>query len=439
MSSIDKINQKLSPEYFNIIFRYLPTNRDLYSCSLVNRYWANCAIPILWESPFKINNVYNLFPKVIQVYLKFIQTEELHNDFLVNRPLYDYPSFLKKLPFDRFLNSAIANNYPETLIVELFKILSNRSVMLRRFDLSQLHLSYDNLITHQVLPQLLNYSSLFKRLSYLNCTYYLDVEEAQQTLKAQIFNALANSCHNIINIKATVWSRDEAIALANLICSQKWLKKFSLINSNESASFSIQSLQSQAGSLNNLTFKNMHRDINLNKSLRLYHFPTECNYTFPNLTSLEYIYGNYNIHDGAPPVEILSNIVKTNSKTIENIIFDWHSRNPPDCTQLIKNIAECTINLEHLKTPLYTLEQLALILQTQNHLKNLDIYIANRINPYCALFLFINMPFNNLKNSIIQLYFDGCQYHRPEFDQLKQVFEQIFYKNYQIENDLVTL
>ncbi|CAG8854723.1 34194_t:CDS:2, partial [Gigaspora margarita] len=163
-------------------------------------------------------------------------------------------------------------------------------------------------------------------LSYLNCTYHLDVEEAQQTLKAQIFNALANSCHNIINIKATVWSRDEAIALANLICSQKWLKKFSLVNSNESASFSIQSLQSQAGSLNNLTFKNMH----------------------------QYIYGNYNIHDGAPPVEILSNIVKINSKTIENIIFDWHSRNPPECTQLIKNIAECTINLEQLKTPLYT-------------------------------------------------------------------------------------
>ncbi|KAF0432451.1 hypothetical protein F8M41_005216 [Gigaspora margarita] len=466
----DNIDQKLSPEYFNIIFRYLPTNRDLYSCSLVNRYWANCAIPILWESPFKINNVYNLFPKVVQIYLAFIQIEKFHNDFSVNRPLYDYPSFLKELPFDRFLNSAITNNYPETLIVELFKILSNRSVMLRRFDLCQLHLSYDNLITHQVLPQLLNYSSLFKRLSYLNCTYHLDVEEAQQTLKAQIFNALANSCHNIINIKATVWSRDEAIALANLICSQKWLKRVSLVNSNESASFSVQSLQSQAGSLNNLTFKNMHRDLNLNKSLSnrakfkptefklndksiysllkcnnitklkfkhcegLYNFPTECNYTFPNLTSLEYIYGNYKIHDVAPPIEILSNIIKMNGKTIENIIFDWHSRNPPDCTQLIKNIAECTINLGHLKTPLYTLEQLALILQTQNHLKNLDIYIGNRINPYCALFLFINMPFNNLKNSIIQLYFDGCQNHRPEFDQLNQIFEQIFYKNYQINN-----
>ncbi|CAG8632452.1 34060_t:CDS:2 [Gigaspora margarita] len=460
------IDQIFAPEYFNIIFRHLPTNRDLYSCILVNRYWANCAIPILWESPFKINNVYNLFPKVIQVYQAF------NNSSIINKPLYDYPSFLKELPFDRFLNSAITNDCSETLIFALIRILSNRSVKLRRFDLSQLHLSYNHLLTHKVLPQLLNHSSLFKRLSYLNCTYHLDVKAAQQDRKDQIFNALANNCHNIINIKATVWSKDEAIALANLICSQKWLKKFSLVNSNESASFSVQSLQSQTRSLNKLTFKNMHRDLNLNKSLSnrakfkptklklndktiysllncnnitklkfkhcegLYHFPTECNYTFPNLTSLEYIYGNYNIHDVAPPVEILSNIIKMNGKTIENIIFDWHSRNPPDCTQLIKNIAECTINLEHLKTPLYTLEQLALILQTQNHLKNLDIFIGNGINPYCALYLFINMPFNNLKNSIIQLYFDGCQNHRPKFDQLNQVFEQIFYKNYQI-NKLV--
>ncbi|CAG8733144.1 15617_t:CDS:2, partial [Gigaspora margarita] len=292
----------------------------------------------------------------------------------------------------------------------------------------------------------------------------------QQVKKAQIFNALANSCHNIINIKVTVWSNDEAIALSNLICSQKWLKTFSLVNSNEAASFSVQPLQSQARSLNNLTFKNMHRAIHLNESLNnqtnfkittlqlndeaidsflqcnnitkikfkhcegLNRFPIKCNYTFPNLTSLEYIYGNYNIHDGSPPVEILSKIVKINGKTIENIIFDWNSHYPPNCTQLIKNIVECTINLKHLKTPVYTLEQLALILQTQNQLKNFDLHIGNGITPYCALFLFINMPFNNLKNSIIQLCFDGYQNYRPEFNQLKQIFEQIFYKNYQINN-----
>ncbi|CAG8808821.1 13967_t:CDS:1, partial [Dentiscutata erythropus] len=43
-----------------------------------NKYWANCAIPILWESPFKINDVYNIFPKVIQIYRTFVQAKDFH-------------------------------------------------------------------------------------------------------------------------------------------------------------------------------------------------------------------------------------------------------------------------------------------------------------------------------------------------------------------------
>ncbi|CAG8709769.1 2596_t:CDS:1, partial [Dentiscutata heterogama] len=432
-----------------------------------NRYWANCAVPILWESPFKINNEYNLFPKVIQIYFACVQTESFHDDTLINKPLYDYPSFLKELPFERFLNSAIASNYPEALIVELFKIFQIHLVKLRGFDLSHLHLNFDSLVTYRVLPQFLRYSSLFDRLSYLNCTYHWDVNEAKKVKKAQIFDELAKNCHHIRNIKATVWYKKEGIALANLISSQRCLKKFSLVNSNNFASSSIQSLQTQ--SLKSLKFKNMHRNSKLYKRLgvdakfksttfQLYDKDilslsrtniTELkfkhceglillpiNSTFRNLTSLEYTYGSYTIYDSAPPIETLSSLIKLNGKTIENVTMNWHwhSNNPPECTQLIKNIAECTINLKYLKTPLYTLEQIALILQTQNQLKKLEIHIGYDIHPYCALFLLINMPFNNLKNSIIQIYFDGYGNYRPEVNQLKQVIEQILYKNRQIDN-----
>ncbi|CAG8505827.1 5765_t:CDS:2 [Dentiscutata erythropus] len=462
------IDQMFAPEYFYMIFRYLQTNKDLYSCILVNRYWANCAVPILWESPFKINNEYNLFPKVIQIYLSCIQKENFHNITLINKPLYDYPSFLKELPFERFLNSAIANNYSERLIVELFKIFQIHIVKLRGFDLSHLHLNFDSLLTYRVLPKFLKYSSLFDRLSYLNCSYNWDVNEAKKVEKALIFNELANNCHKIRNIKATVWCKEEGIALANLISSQRSLKKFSLVNSNNFASSSIQSLQTQ--SLKSLTFKNMHRNIQLHKSLgvdAIFKSTTfqldnkailslsQCasitelkfknceglillpiNSTFRNLTSLEYTYGNYSIYDSAPPIETLSSLIMMNGKTIENVTINlhWHSTNPPECTQLIKSIAECTINLKYLKTPLYTLEQISLILQTQNQLKKLEMHIGYDIHPYCALFLFINMPFNNFKNSIIQLYFDGYSNFQPEVKLLKQVFEQILYKNYQINN-----
>ncbi|CAG8597975.1 26659_t:CDS:2, partial [Dentiscutata erythropus] len=422
MSSIDQekndfklksgtIDQMFAPECFNIIFRYLPSNKDLYSCILVNRYWANCAIPILWESPFKTNNKSKQFPKVIQIYLTFIPIEKkFHNDSLINKPLYDYPSFLKELHFDRFFNSAIANNCSETLIHGLFKMLSTYPVKLRQLDLSRLYLSFHNPMIYEVLQNLeysstfsyvillknLEHSSMFSRLSHLNCAYHWYVE------KTQIFNALANICHNIRNLKATVWSENEGAALANLIRSQRCLKKFSIINSNHFVSLPVQSLKSQIESLDSLTFKNMNQNINLRNSklvsttLQLNNedifsliqstkiielkfknceglnlLPTISNFT--NLTSLEYTYGSYDIHDNQTPIEILSNLVKMNGKTLENIIFDWHYHGFLECTQLIKNVAESTINLKYLKTPLYTLEQLALILQTQNQLKKLEI------------------------------------------------------------------
>ncbi|CAG8804227.1 27346_t:CDS:2, partial [Dentiscutata erythropus] len=253
-------------------------------------------------------------------------------------------------------------------------------------------------------------------------------------------------CHNIRNLKATVWCKEEGIALANLISYQRCLKKFSLVNSNNFASSSVQFLQSVNAKFKSTTLQLNDKaisslsqctnitELKFNHCEGIIYFPIYP--TFRNLTSLEYTYGSYSIYDSAPPIEILSSLIRMNGKTIENVTFSWHRHfnNPLECTQLIKNIAECTVNLKCLQTPLYTLEQLALILQTKNQLKKLEIHIGYEIHPYCALFLFINMPFNNLKNSIIQLYFDGYSNFRPEVNQLKQVFEQIFYKNYQFNN-----
>ncbi|CAG8505255.1 13631_t:CDS:2 [Dentiscutata erythropus] len=292
-----------------------------------------------------------------------------------------------------------------------------------------------------ILPQLFEYSLMFRNLSRLNCSYHWPAK------KDLIFNVIADICHNIENLKATVWHEDEGIALAKLVCAQKCLKKFSILNSNSFASFPVQSLESQIQSLNSLTFKDMHSNSRLVKVSKFNYTTFQLNdkaifsltqrikitklkfkhceglsssislpitSMYSNLTSLEYSYGGYNIYDNATPINLLSDLVKTNSKTLERIIFDWHSNNFLECTQLIRNIAECTVNLKHLKIPLYTLEQLALILQTTNQLKKLEIYMEKKINPHYALFLFINIPFNNLKNSTIQLSFDGYGSIRPK-------------------------
>ncbi|CAG8514085.1 5994_t:CDS:2, partial [Dentiscutata heterogama] len=125
---------------------------------------------------------------------------------------------------------------------------------------------------------------------------------------------------------------------------------------------------------------------------------------FPNLTSLEYSYGTYKIYDNATPIRLLSGLIMTSCKTLKRIILDWHSEDNVDITQLVEIIAQKTINLEYLKIPLYTLEQLALIHRTNNQLKKLEINVNRSINPYCALSLLANVPLKSLENSI-QLYF----------------------------------
>ncbi|CAG8741366.1 45198_t:CDS:2, partial [Gigaspora margarita] len=46
---------------------------------------------------------------------------------------FNYPSFLKELSYDQFLNAAIANNCSKEIIIELFKILATYGVIIRRF------------------------------------------------------------------------------------------------------------------------------------------------------------------------------------------------------------------------------------------------------------------------------------------------------------------
>ncbi|CAG8728066.1 4515_t:CDS:1, partial [Dentiscutata erythropus] len=66
------MDQIFASEYFDTIFRFLPTNKDLHSCLLVNKHWAACAVPILWEAPFRITGKYIPYSKVIKTYLAFI-------------------------------------------------------------------------------------------------------------------------------------------------------------------------------------------------------------------------------------------------------------------------------------------------------------------------------------------------------------------------------
>ncbi|CAG8751691.1 11175_t:CDS:2, partial [Dentiscutata heterogama] len=120
---------------------------------------------------------------------------------------------------------------------------------------------------------------------------------------------------------------------------------------------------------------------------------------FPNLTSLEYSYGAYDIYDSATPIRLLSGLIMTSCNTLKRIILDWHSPDNLDITQLVEIIAQ----------------------------QKLEINMSRRINPYCALSIFANAPLKSLEHSI-QLYFDYHDLFTLKFNLLNQIFESIFYK-----------
>ncbi|CAG8491770.1 5044_t:CDS:2 [Dentiscutata heterogama] len=466
------MDQMFAPEYFETIFRFLPTNKDLHSCLLVNKYWATCAVPILWEAPFKINDNFTPSPKVIQTYLAFIPDEtflKLGYDeriglSITKPPFFDYPSFLKELPYDRFLNSAIANDCCKNVIIELLKIFAMNMMRLRRFNiydyLFNQHFKSQDQIASSVLPYFSECTLIFSNLTYLDCSYQWPMK------KDQLFNAITQDCHSIETLKVSVWHEDEGKVLADLIRSQKHLKKFSLINSNNFASPPVQALMKQKHSLNSVTFKDIHSNHELSEAEFFNYTICELNSdaidvlaqctninkikfkhceglnsplflpitsTFSNLTSLEYSYGTYNIHDVTTPIKLLSGLIRKSCNTLKRVTLDWHSRNYLDITQLIKAITQPMIRLKYLKIPLYTLEQLALIHQTHNHLKKLEVHVNNRINPFCALSIFANVPFKSPEQSI-KLYFDYNQNSSLKANRLNHVFESIFYKSNRISD-----
>ncbi|KAF0391972.1 hypothetical protein F8M41_010717 [Gigaspora margarita] len=442
------MNQIFAPEYFDIIFRFLPTSKDLHSCLLVNKHWAACAVSILWEAPFRINDN-NTSRKVIKTYLAFIPDSTFlklryNRRIGLSPPLFfNYPSFLKELSYDQFLNTVLAINCYKGIIIELFKIFDMSKVTLRRFEY------ITALNNHQVfiLPH-----SIFSRLTYFNCSYQWPIQ------KTQLFNTIANYCHSIKNLKVSICYEEEKIALADLIRSQRNLKKFTLINSNNFASFPVQALMNQKHSLNSLALEDMHCNRNLSKA-KFFNYAicqlnnsainvlTQCtkinkvkfkhcegldssvflplSIAFPNLTSLEYSYGTHDIYDNATPIRLLSDFIMTSCNTLKRVILDWHSEVHLDITQLVEIIAQHVINLEHLKIPIYTLKQLALIHRIHSQLKKLEINMNKRINPYCALFLFANVPLKSFKHSI-RLYFDD---YKLELNLSNKIFTSIFYKS----------
>ncbi|CAG8734817.1 1806_t:CDS:1, partial [Cetraspora pellucida] len=58
-----KNSPTLIDDCLHLVFGLLTTNKDLYSCILVNKSWAAIAVPSLWKAPFRNDHDFIPSPK----------------------------------------------------------------------------------------------------------------------------------------------------------------------------------------------------------------------------------------------------------------------------------------------------------------------------------------------------------------------------------------
>jgi hypothetical protein len=403
------IASTLIPHCLEIIIRYLTTNEDLHSCLLVNKFWANIVVPVFWEAPFR--NIYDFIPshKIIPTYIaclsdesKEILSKEYNGKFnqLTKIPFFDYPSFLTELQYDELCNAierSEGSYCAEKVIIEICKMIAARSAALRRFTIfrqitNQHHLNDKNI----VLLRLPGGDSLFQNLKPFECGYQWS------TQKISLFEAMAEQCHKITCLAVKVWREDEANALANLVRQQNELTRFVLLKSNHFASILIKSLMSQRSNLTSVDFKDLfsYDLINAEAIGVLAQCANITTLNFRNcegvdnpiflpigsahynkLTSFHYSCGNLKSECVKVPVMFLCILFNENGDTLENVSLSWNRPHSyANVSQVITTISQHCHKLKELETPVVTIEEIILILESCNQLKNLNIYTAENFD-----------------------------------------------------------
>src|ERR1043165_1365194 len=95
------------PEISTQIIQNLHNNfRTLYSLALVNRFWCQLAIPLLWEDPFSIKYRKHLPFHFLDSYFLFLNDNDKNElkeiisykiDSNLQKPLFNYPSLIKTM------------------------------------------------------------------------------------------------------------------------------------------------------------------------------------------------------------------------------------------------------------------------------------------------------------------------------------------------------
>src|SRR5436305_1308199 len=262
---------QLPADCLNEILEYLEEDKiTLHSCLLVNRFWCEISVRILWRNVWSLQySVHDYNPYRTHVPSSIISTliaclPKKSKDLLTKSrisiasptwkpPLFNYVSFCKVLSvngIERMIHhvletSQASNNNISLLSQEILEMYMNQVSSLKSLEY------YSRPLNNSV--SLFKEKSCLKDLTELSCS---------SDVRSGFFQQISQTCHNIqsltINFGYTV-SKD----VKDLISSQNNLKSLTLQNYEDRCGldFAIFSLSKFSSTLTKLKIKNSYMSL----------------------------------------------------------------------------------------------------------------------------------------------------------------------------------
>ncbi|CAG8559289.1 1_t:CDS:1 [Funneliformis mosseae] len=375
---------QLPYECLNEILKNLKVEKDLRSCSLVNHFWCEVSIRILWRNIHNYNLLIGCFSDESKEILR-------KNDIIIStstsKPLFfDYIKFIKNLSVHdtvcgvlKFLKDQQPDDDNKKFVVtqEIFKMLMGQ-VTLKKLEFC----SRRFLIPNIPITTYPGAKDCLKNLSEFDCSSNIDSE---------IFYQMSRICHNIESLSITL---EDIISngLAELISVQKNLKCLNILHESSDVMYvpplianindTVIKLRLEGRYLIPLSF--ISKLINLQELLLSFRFEgfEDMEYmTLPNLQILKFY---YNVLIPKPLIIFFEN----SGKNLR--VLDLHNTND---NSLNLAVAKFCSNLRSLRTVILDVESTTLKVILQGCQKLESIYLlcgSNYLNESILLEIIVN-------------------------------------------------
>ncbi|PKK61463.1 hypothetical protein RhiirC2_791770 [Rhizophagus irregularis] len=330
---------RLPIDCLNEILEWLEDDKmTLYSCLLVNRFWCEISVRILWKNYFGLNNkqrlkVFNTLisclPKDSKELIKYKNENIILTQTL---PLFNYPSFCKILSIGEIIIMT-------KLFLESERLIHSESLR--------------DLIGREILKMFMKQIPSLKKLIYysidgeirisksITLTQFLGAKESLMDLTelrcssditSEFFNQLSQICHNIQTLIIEIEYSHISNGLKDLISSQNNLKYLSLtdpllkdmdwsgiISSLTKHSITLTKLHIQVNGNKELSFINKFK--NLQELFILFESYGSSNSSNKHFKDLQYTKFDQlqilKLDGGCPKFEILVKFLENNGKNLK--------------------------------------------------------------------------------------------------------------------------